>query len=396
MSGPTRHRGRWTQDDRCRSRGSTAGPTPRLVSRPEARLQRSGAISILAASGVPGPAANIRSCRDHSRKPHQASPVNWSAARGIGLYRLARWRGYLGRAGVQHARYCARAPPPPPAGRPDGRPARVATRPAPLAGWYPYITTVHSDGELTVAGWPVRSPRGLTLGRRPWRRAIMPSLGTPPKPDHPDPPEVTTERKEHAASATWAGSTREAPDQWLETTERQGGLPVNRSDWRPRQLIWPTAAAAAGGSGTGFGWITDDPLACGCPGIRRPCRSALTDRPGAGRNVSWDPDLGGMCLRGPGAVLDDCGLPGDLRGRDGRCCYARTASSWPSARTAPSWPGRRASGPWCAGRGPCSRRPTGTTGCSTLPAPRWRSSASTGRPKRAGRAGRRATPCGAR
>ena len=150
MSGPTRHRGRWTQDDRCRSPWQylpVEVPPGSAALRVELDYDQSGAILDL---GCFGP-AGFRGWSGGARSsfvitpgeatpgylPGELEPGQWHVA--IGLYRLPPdGAAVLGNGfGEQHARPAAPGPAcrrPGPAQR-AAAPARTA-RPgrAPLAG----------------------------------------------------------------------------------------------------------------------------------------------------------------------------------------------------------------------------------------------------------------------
>ncbi len=113
--------------------------------------------------------------------------------------------------------------------------------------------------------------------------------------------EVTTEDG-HANAFGDVGwiDFREAPDRWLDTTERRGGLlSVNHPIGGHVSWIWPMRAAAAAGRGLALelaGPALDDPagLVAGLgPDVGAGRRERLA--PAGGRRHSRDPDdLGGM------------------------------------------------------------------------------------------------------
>jgi hypothetical protein len=333
MSGATRHHGRWTQDDRCRSPWQylpVEVPPGSAGLRVELDYDRSGAILDLGCFGPDG----FRGWSGGARSsfvitpgeatpgylPGELEPGLWHVV--IGLYRLP-----PGGAGYSVTATASGTPgrltPDPPAAAPAPLTARPSRRELPARPGHRWLAgdlhthTVHSDGELTVAELArFAAAQGLdylavtdhnTTSHHAELKDAAARYGIILIPGQ----EVTTEDG-HAGALGDVGwiDFREPPDQWLETTERQGGLlSVNHPIGGHVSWIWPMRRRPPLAEVWHWSWMDPhwttplawwlawDPAAVPVGGSdwHRPGSDAIPGTP-----TTWVECAG----EGPGAVLD--------------------------------------------------------------------------------------------
>ena len=417
MSATTRHHGRWTQDDRCRSPWHylpVEVPHGSAGLRVELDYDRSGAVLDL---GCFGP-AGFRGWSGGARSsfvitpgeatpgylPGELEPGLWQVAIGL-LPASARGRRVLGDGHGEpaHPAGCAPAPPAAAPAPLSERPPRRELPARPGHRWLAgdlHTHTVHSDGELTVAELArFAAAQGLdylavtdhnTTSHHAELKDAAARYGIILIPGQ----EVTTEDG-HANALGDVGwiDFREPPDQWLETTEQQGGLlSVNHPIGGHVSWIWPMQRRPPLAEVWHWSWMDPrwtTPLAwwLAWDPAAVPVGGSDWHRPGSDA-VARDPhDLGGMRWRGTrrGARRLAAGRAAISARRDGPVLLRQDGEfvAVGADGTILAGPdGQRAVVRGREGRVPGGRR--ATTGCSTRPAPRWHSPGSSGWLARAG------------